>query len=222
MSHRRVMLMLMCIALGAVVSFLMACACLTWGRPHPLHQEMQQIEADRASFLWRRYAAAGWPQRPDDAYQLNTKSVSEFVIAKYDQSTPIPNTYAITVMDAGWPLRAFRGAMRNTHTSPLVCLDLTITDWRWPVLIPRSPLWSGLLINTIFYAAISWLLIRGPAETRRRWRELRGRCGNCAYPRGESIICTECGADLSRTWRRYVAHSPDRARGPKGTGTLRP
>jgi hypothetical protein len=68
--------------------------------------------------------------------------------------------------------------------------------------LPYGPLWSGLIVNTIFYAAIVWLMIRSPIETRRRWRELRGRCGACGYPRGESTVCTECGSDLMRSWGR--------------------
>jgi hypothetical protein len=60
--------------------------------------------------------------------------------------------------------------------------------------IPIRPIWPGFAINTIFYAAILWLLFAAP-PTIRRWRRIkRGLCPACAYPIGSSDKCTECGA----------------------------
>jgi hypothetical protein len=46
----------------------------------------------------------------------------------------------------------------------------------------------------VFYAAILWLLFAAPFALRRRRRIKRGLCPKCAYPVGESPVCTECGA----------------------------
>ncbi|MCI0629558.1 MAG: hypothetical protein L0Y44_02760 [Phycisphaerales bacterium] len=64
---------------------------------------------------------------------------------------------------------------------------------RIPRAIPRRPLWPGFAINTIFCAAILWLLFATPGFIRRRRRIKRGLCPACAYPIGASETCTECG-----------------------------
>ncbi len=58
------------------------------------------------------------------------------------------------------------------------------------------PLWLGFALNTIFYATLLWLLIPGPFTLRRLLRLRRGLCPKCAYPIGESAVCTECGRAL--------------------------
>jgi hypothetical protein len=53
-------------------------------------------------------------------------------------------------------------------------------------------------INTLFYAAILWLLFAAPFALRRRRRIKRGLCVKCAYNlRGrapQSEVCPECGS----------------------------
>ncbi len=63
-------------------------------------------------------------------------------------------------------------------------------------IIPYRPIWPGFAINTIFYAATFWLLIPGPFALRRFRRVRRGLCPKCAYPVGDSSVCTECGKAL--------------------------
>ncbi len=58
---------------------------------------------------------------------------------------------------------------------------------------PRTPIFPGFAINTIFYGAILWLPVAGLGALRRRRRIKRGLCPACAYPLGESDVCTECG-----------------------------
>ncbi len=59
-----------------------------------------------------------------------------------------------------------------------------------------GPLWLGFALHTIFYAAILWLLIGSLVVLRRFIRVRRGLCPACAYPRGESDPCSECGKPL--------------------------
>ena len=63
-------------------------------------------------------------------------------------------------------------------------------------LLPFRPLPLGFAINTIFYATLLWLLIFGMSALRRYWRVEQGFCPKCAYPMGESSVCTECGCGL--------------------------
>jgi hypothetical protein len=62
-------------------------------------------------------------------------------------------------------------------------------------VLPFIPLWPGFAINTIFYAAIVWMLFMGPGAVRRRVRRKRGQCAACGYSlRGNvSDKCPECG-----------------------------
>ena len=68
--------------------------------------------------------------------------------------------------------------------------------------LPFRPIWPGFAINTIFYAAILWVVWFGPGAFRRTVRRKRGLCPACAYDlrgRGRgaaSQICPECGTAL--------------------------
>ncbi|MCH7547518.1 MAG: hypothetical protein IID30_14045 [Planctomycetes bacterium] len=66
------------------------------------------------------------------------------------------------------------------------------------LVLPLRPLWTGFAINTIFYAAIFWLLIPGPFVLRRAIRRKHGLCVKCAYDlRGaDHEACPECGAEV--------------------------
>ena len=64
-------------------------------------------------------------------------------------------------------------------------------------LIPLKPLWPGFAINTVFYAAVLWLLLICPGRLRRFLRLRRGLCPACAYPIGTSDVCTECGKPVT-------------------------
>ena len=70
--------------------------------------------------------------------------------------------------------------------------------WSVRDVVPIFPIPLGFAINTIFYAAILWLLFAVPGFVRRRIRIKRGLCQACGYPIGTSDVCTECGAPLRR------------------------
>ncbi len=106
----------------------------------------------------------------------------------------------------GWPLRCVVGERwyrKLEFSQGLVkphCI-MSVDATTWPLgkvpktvrLLPLKPLWPGFAINTIFYAAILWLLFAAPGFMRRRYRIKRGLCPSCAYPVGASDVCTECG-----------------------------
>ncbi len=62
--------------------------------------------------------------------------------------------------------------------------------------IPTQILWSGFAQNVLVFAVILGLGIFGPLALRRFLRVKRGLCPKCAYPMGESSVCTECGCGL--------------------------
>ena len=97
---------------------------------------------------------------------------------------------------AGWPARSLaclyvidagtvvsEGAIDFQPASGAFSRILT------PHMIPFGIRSSGFAINTLFYAAIPWLLF----QLRRYLRIRRGHCPACGYPAGEASVCSECG-----------------------------
>ena len=122
------------------------------------------------------------------------------------------NEWFVMEVRSGWPVHSLRGASYQGGTradmgTENVFMITVGTIWAYPPpvtrvpdrrLIPYEPLWGGLVINTLFYAAVLWLLICGPFALRRFLRVRRGLCPKCAYPTGESSVCTECGGALAK------------------------
>ncbi len=64
-------------------------------------------------------------------------------------------------------------------------------------LIPLRPRWAALAAGSALYAATLALLLGGFVAARRAIRSSRHRCPACGYPIGQSLVCTECGRELS-------------------------
>ncbi len=96
----------------------------------------------------------------------------------------------------GYPLSTLRYVVRRSDRK-LEYVGAVRTGVRLPIL----PIWPGFPINTLFYAAILWLLIPGPFALRRFIRRRRGLCPKCGYPLGDSSVCTECGHALPQPAR---------------------
>ena len=62
-------------------------------------------------------------------------------------------------------------------------------------VVPYLPIWKGLIFNTLFYAALLWLLTLGPFDVRRMIRLKRGHCTKCGYDLRSDFEagCPECG-----------------------------
>jgi hypothetical protein len=72
---------------------------------------------------------------------------------------------------------------------------------RKPRAIPLVPIWSGLLVNTVFYGALCWLALHAVRCGVRQSRLRRDRCPSCGYRQGTSPVCTECGSPIPRRRR---------------------
>ena len=119
----------------------------------------------------------------------------------------------VSVIDAGLPLKSLRCSYRTTNaggrpSSPREGYfhAVMIPSWMRPaesrlVLwygFPFLPIWPGFAINTVFCAAILWLLTLGPFAAHRMIRRKRGLCIKCGYDlRGaEHEQCPECGMTI--------------------------
>lgn len=128
---------------------------------------------------------------------------------KFDQAEPF---YA-RAEARGWPLLSMwhgveywdhvagRGRMRSPGglEVPLpVWLDPEpYSNYDQPRTLPLRIIWRNFAINSLFYACGLWLLMVAPGAIRRRRRLARGLCPACAYPRGASERCSECGAHIT-------------------------
>ena len=125
----------------------------------------------------------------------------------------------------GWPMRslACRFLVTDPHLTDVLVEDgipINRQEWFTPLrrvplpgersrlrlyrylrALPLRPIWAPFTINTLFYAAILWLIIPGPFVLRRFLRLRRGLCPMCAYPMGESAVCSECGQELLKRAR---------------------
>lgn len=105
---------------------------------------------------------------------------------------------------AGWPLLSLTTwqtfDQTDFHAHHWGIPYLQESDWRpqniFPPALPLYPMWRGFATNSLFYAIILALAVRFGAMGRRWLRRRGNQCPACAYPRGTSPVCTECGEPL--------------------------
>lgn len=166
------------------------------GKPAP-HSQLQ----------WPISVPASWPRKPDQL-RIESTCVCTTTSATALVGKGASDFNVATLYEYGWPLRSasdwWRLAApwnRPDSSEQGGFLSLPVSK-RWPFLfkIPIRPLWSGFVLNTIFYAALAWGLWQLPLAIRRRRRRARGRCPRCAYALTglpPHSPCPECGVDSS-------------------------
>ena len=227
-NRRRVSLLIICILLGAILNIAVAWSCAIWSRPDPATAAVLS-EQDSLTH-WHQIAPTHWVA---EVAQIRPSAIEPFGSLQtsfgmrirtigvhgfyFSETSP-----ELAVGDMAWH------AFEYSVGWPIACLhfmEFKSTDARPPIFqkawvasrgisslhvspgqkLPYGPIWIGLVINTIFYAAVAWLVLRGPSEIRRRIRQYRGRCQACGYPIGLSSVCTECGVPVPRGLRPVAA-----------------
>ena len=170
-----------------------------WPRSVPDHWSKRASTAQGQVFGWRL-----------DQYQGNA-------LEERNGEHWITEHFLINITRVGWPCYAlqseiwydrvpadavgtpahfrFDGQLRRTlwlHGIPLPSARFGFGLQSWKTL-PVRPIWPGCAVNTLYYAAVLWLLICGPFVVRRFVRRRRRLCAACGYPIGESGVCSECG-----------------------------
>ena len=190
---RRLLIIAICLLLGAVVNVAVA-----WGASISTQLVKTLYLADHlpeeeARTLWQGYVGVASPDKvAGDRYDGPTVTLT--LLHRWDAGFP---TSIHIFVESGWPTRSMQGLMRppGVDSYLLTQADVGLVGYR---LLPLRPLWPGFALNTFLYAAILWLLIPGPFALRRLRRVRRGLCPKCAYPMGESSVCTECGRSLPK------------------------
>ena len=124
-----------------------------------------------------RLHRAGWPARALEGRE----SISPSGDPSYRWGMPISDKVSLAL---------------EYHRGPVTPIVKTVTR-----VLPMRPIWRGFLLNTAFYA-LAFILLTGMWWSLRRLvRRRRGLCPACAYPRGESGVCSECGKALTTSRR---------------------
>ena len=176
----------------------------------PLARQMDITESMGARrnrlWAWTMDASVRDADRADVQELADSKDVPVFVIQALDEldgaQAGAPGRFALEVWSFGWPKLSLRGGEWGQGPDELTrfgvsnAIELTgRTAYGGKRYLPLLPLWPGFVINTIFCAAIVWMLFAAGGRMRRRRRIKRGLCPKCAYDlRGsDSKICPECG-----------------------------
>jgi hypothetical protein len=117
----------------------------------------------------------------------------------------------------GWPLRALAGRRLFSDRAFIHCglVRGPVGAWREAVAVdlpaldsylmhdgralPLRPIWTGLAVDTVFWAGTWWMALLVPRRLRSAWRRLKNRCQSCGYDLrghgdgGRSVRCPECG-----------------------------
>ncbi len=194
---RRLLIIAIFLLLGAVVNVAVAYSCVFWAPDWPGGSSV----ALPAGSDWVREPGASWPA-PNKGFASSAFGHS---IVTRSATTKPGIAYHQTIIQFGWPFRTVDlegravagriqliGVGRRIPATPL----FRQTDYYRHV--PLRPIWPGFALNTLFYATILWLLAWGAFALRRLVRLRRGLCPKCAYPMGESAVCTECGGALAK------------------------
>jgi hypothetical protein len=200
-----------------------------WGQPRGSFE--QSIDYGTSTWaVWRnRRAGSLWVlsnPRYDTSFDRPDKGPSPATLLPRWAATELTPTGPVSSQDpnadrvcrtvhaTGWPALVtfgLYGGARADHVLhasalPSATSQMTKGGFAVPRALLLRPIWSGLAINTIFYAAILALLFYGPGKVWRFVRVKRGRCPACGYiiapgtcaPGGGGGLCSECGATLPK------------------------
>ena len=137
---------------------------------------------------WFRVVQESWRAN----YSLRDRTLDSYVLSEWRIGVPAKSLSYDSYTHHEWKGGPFSSTRLLERAIPA-----SSGKPRLPLAFPAHPIWPAFIANTLFYAAILWLLICGPFVLRRFARVRRGLCPRCAYPMGESAVCTECGGVLA-------------------------
>ena len=215
--RRHLLIIAILLLAGALANVAVAWACTGWS--HSLKSKESKTNASIDELRWLlRIGREATPNTDYWIYEIRKRDVRGFGFVqqtfgerRFQQGDgrsfygPASSTGDFAVrIHAGWPMHALAGHWRartgagtvtamRWHRSALVIVPWGATQKR---ALPLHPIWPGFAANTLIYAAALWLLFWSALASRRLIRRRRGLCPACAYPMGESEVCTECGREL--------------------------
>ena len=200
---RRLLIAAIFLLAGAVVNVAVAWGCYLAARPQGYRSAYQPSDAGTTAW-WNENKPegvtdelAGFDSVDRFGWSLVTLHGDEGGLLRILPSGQlrisrgIQDLHLAMYLTAGLPMRSLHG--QSWFRKGEMIQQSGIISTGSEAWLPCGPIWPGFAVNTIFYAAILWSLILGPMVVRRFIRQRRGLCPKCAYPRGESDVCSECG-----------------------------
>ena len=190
------------LALGAAVNVVVAWGCELWSE----ELIVEQVSNRQTDDILREFASQ-WLAEPYGFVTGNrAKScgIHRIMAVGADQQS---NTAGVHQHSAGWPMLSLYGSIvfiivdddSSRVSRAAIPLSQELHGWfgiQPTVLLPYGIAFPGFVINTLFYAAMCWLVLFAPFALRRLLRRRGRRCVACGYPIGSSEVCTECGTRL--------------------------
>lgn len=206
--------------LGAIVNAAVAWGCLLL----PLRSEATSMGLPEVD--WQAIEPLGYSRKPPasrDAWNYDWRGFGvrgheawyKVSLTRSPPQNPGVAVSPVTTATCGWPFACAQGTrwMRRevaeawTNGLPLMyaydgarAQALTLDRRPHDGILPHQPIWLGVILNTIFYAAILWLLFAAPGTARRWWRTKHGLCARCGYDLhgSNAFACPECGTNVAR------------------------
>ncbi len=222
MRFRIVALIAFGLVAGGVITLAVAWACVWWQKPVALSTQIEWMPAsDEAKCVWSDvFGESVFLDRIDGGRELDPDAVPKspiygsmmfFVMENrwqyvgaerwslFDMSRSIPP--GVTLVRAGWPLHAFQARFVTEPRNKVPRRPIwerggfALRRGNGMVELPWMPLWPGFAVNTLLFGAIAAGAGLAVRNARRAHRRRRSLCIECAYPRGTSETCSECGAN---------------------------
>jgi hypothetical protein len=199
------------LVVGAIINIAVALVCAL--KVHGVVHEFGRPPTNAEQTIWSLRKPEGYPQglgavRVSKAFGLRMRHFLGDMDGRlnpsnmHDTTTKSNVTPVVgTEVSAGWPMKSLAGMQWTSTEGRSTRVQTSLYRWRrWPApasgrSIPYKPVWPGFAINTIFYAAVLWVLFALPGKVR-RWRRIkRGQCASCGYSLRDitSEKCPECG-----------------------------
>ena len=194
---RRLLILAIFLLLGAVVNVAVAWGCVAVIEPASCCEiapaEIRAIMGRQRLVEWDRY-----PKISGDRY----RGFGRERVGLRDATAGLrrfPARDFLLRETCGWPFQSL--VAWHDAADGLIATRTDRAVMARGILLPIGPVYLGLVLGSAFYASVLWLLISGSFALRRFLRARRGLCPKCAYPMGESAVCTECGKPLPRRRR---------------------
>ena len=202
---RRVLIAAIFLLAGVVVNVAVAWGCALGALYSILYSsdDGHNYVDEAHSTWWRENAPSRWKGEPARVSRVPGFGTLHLVYAQYaaeDGKGTLGTSTLVIRLIAGIPFRCLEGSTWVDRTARTVRSDSLVHVsgrwWRPAGNIPLRIRWAETSANILVYTAMFVGFRLVCLSIRARIRLRRGRCPTCAYPMGESPVCSECGKAL--------------------------